>query len=175
MSNKALFLDRDGIINHDAGYAYKPEQIEFVPGIFSLCKKAQQKGYRIIVVTNQSGIARGYYSETDFQQLSAWIKQQFSQRFISISHTYHCPHHPAITGSCACRKPRPGMLLAAIKRYKITADSSMMIGDKNSDMQAAKAANIGTRVLFNRSKHRYQSPAATKSIQALHQAQQYLG
>lgn len=145
---KALFLDRDGIINKDVGYASKPQQIEFVAGIFSLCRYFQQKGYLIIVVTNQSGIARGYYSEEDFKHLTKFLHNEFSKRFISITRTYHCPHHPSITGRCQCRKPEPGMLYSAIKRYKIDPQSSIMIGDKQSDMQAAKTAGIGRRIFL---------------------------
>lgn len=146
--NKCLFLDRDGVINKDHGYAYRPEDIEFIPGIFSLCQQAQQRGYNIIIATNQSGIARGYYSEANFQALNDWMKQQFSQRFVRIQHIYHCPHHPNITGPCACRKPNPGMLLKAINQHAINTTHSIMIGDKESDMIAAKAAKIGRRILF---------------------------
>jgi D-glycero-D-manno-heptose 1,7-bisphosphate phosphatase len=146
---KCLFLDRDGVINTDIAYAYKPEDIEFVPGIFELCKTLQNKGYLIIIVTNQSGIARRFYSENDFHHLTAWMTQVFAEHGIIITDTFFCPHHPSITGKCNCRKPAPGMLLEAIKKYPIAPQFSIMVGDKASDMQAADAAGITTRVLFN--------------------------
>jgi len=146
---KCLFLDRDGVINNDIGYAYKPEHIEFVPGILELCQWAQANQYHIIVITNQSGIARGFYSEQDFSHLTDWMNEQFAHHGILIQDTFHCPHHPDITGECNCRKPEPGMLLTAIKKYTINPQLSIMIGDKSSDMKAAEAANIGTRILLD--------------------------
>lgn len=149
---KALFLDRDGVINKDIGYAYKPEDIVFVEGIFELCQYYQAQDYLIIVVTNQSGIARGYYSETDFDNLCQWMQQQFKQHDISIHAFYHCPHHPKITGDCDCRKPASGMLEQAMAKYHINPKDSIMIGDKVSDMQAAVTAGIGQRIYFNAEK-----------------------
>ena len=105
-SNKCLFLDRDGIINKDVGYAYRPDQIDFIPDIFKLCRRFQQSGYKIIVVTNQSGIARSYYTEMDLYRLNQWMKKRFQEQGIIIDAIYHCPHHPKITGPCVCRKPQ---------------------------------------------------------------------
>lgn len=150
--NKALFLDRDGVINKDIGYAYKAKDIVFIDNIFALCQHYQAQGYLIIVVTNQSGIARGYYSEADFSKLCQWMQKQFKQHQIDISAFYHCPHHPKITGPCECRKPEPGMLKQAIADYHINPKDSIMIGDKASDMQAAIAADIGQRIYFNTEK-----------------------
>ena len=163
---KCLFLDRDGIINKDIGYAYKPEHVEFVPGIFELCRFFQQKGYLLIVVTNQSGIARGYYSEEDFTVLNQWLKAAFTAENIHLSDIFHCPHHPDITGPCNCRKPAPGMLLEAIKKYRIDPQFSIMIGDKPSDMEAAMAANIRHRILLAAAPDT-KAPAATALIKAL--------
>lgn len=146
---KALFLDRDGVINQDIGYAYKAEDIIFIEGIFELCQHYQTQDYLIIVVTNQSGIARGYYSEADFAKLCQWMQTQFAQQGITIDDFYHCPHHPSITGECECRKPKPGMLNQAIAKYRINPKDSIMIGDKTSDMQAATAASIGQRIYFS--------------------------
>lgn len=147
MTNKALFLDRDGIINVDHGYAYKPEQIDFVAGIFELCHLFQQRGYLILVVTNQSGIARGYYSEQDFLDLSDWMTQEFALRGITISEFFYCPHHPdkgqsAYVQACDCRKPKPGMLFNAIAKYELSPQQCIMIGDKESDMLAAQRAGL---------------------------------
>lgn len=163
---KCLFLDRDGVINTDTAYAYQVEDITFLPGIFELCYAAQENGYLIIVVTNQSGIARGIYTEEQFFTLTRWIEAQFLQKGITITATYHCPHHPELTGECLCRKPAPGMLLEAIKKYPIAAQFSMMIGDKPSDMEAASAAGIGTRILFSAGKKQH-SDQASLSIDTL--------
>lgn len=146
---KALFLDRDGVINVDVGYAFKAEQIQFVDGIFELCTFFEAQGFIIIIVTNQSGIARGFYSEDDFTALSDWFVEQFAKRGISIAHIYHCPHHPDITGPCECRKPNAGMLLEAIETFSIQPQQSIMIGDKVSDMKAAKTAAIANRFFYS--------------------------
>ncbi|CAA0091273.1 D-glycero-alpha-D-manno-heptose-1,7-bisphosphate 7-phosphatase [BD1-7 clade bacterium] len=160
-----LFLDRDGVINRDIAYAHKPEDITFVPGIFRLCRIFQRAGYRIVIVTNQSGIARGYYSEADFQHLTQWMHNEFRRRGITITATYHCPHHPNISGPCHCRKPAPGMLQRATKRYQLDVRHSVMIGDKTSDMQAAKAAGIKHRILISPEPLFRHSKMATMRVQ----------
>jgi D-glycero-D-manno-heptose 1,7-bisphosphate phosphatase len=152
--NKVLFLDRDGIINIDHGYVYKPEQFEFVDGIFDVCLHAQSLGYQLIVITNQSGIARGMYSEDDFLQLSQWMVQKFLNEGIGITDVYFCPHHP-IKGkgsykiSCDCRKPEPGMILKAAEKHNVDLKKSVFIGDKVSDMKAAENAGIDNRILLD--------------------------
>ncbi len=146
--NKALFLDRDGVINEDDSYIYKKEQFRFVDCIFELCKFYQDRGYLIIVVTNQSGIARGYYTQEDFLHVSVWMSEQFEKHGVKITHIYHCPHHPEITGSCRCRKPSPGMLIDAKKEYDIDMKNSIMIGDKERDIEAAIGAGVEDTVLF---------------------------
>ena len=103
---KALFLDRDGVINREKNYLYKIEDFEFIDGIFELCRFYENLGFLIFVVTNQSGIARGYYSEDDFKRLTSYMVERFSQEGITISKVYHCPHHPDISGKCECRNPR---------------------------------------------------------------------
>lgn len=150
--NKALFLDRDGVVNVDHGYVYQREKFEFIEGVFSACKTFYDAGYKIIIVTNQSGIGRGYYTEDDFLALTQWMKAQFSAHNIEITDVYYCPHHPTnalptYLKSCECRKPEPGMLLQGIKEHSIDSNRSIMVGDKLSDMQAAQKAHIATRVL----------------------------
>ncbi|WP_158227099.1 D-glycero-alpha-D-manno-heptose-1,7-bisphosphate 7-phosphatase [Mangrovitalea sediminis] len=151
-SFKGLFLDRDGVINVDEGYVYRPQDIRFIPGIFALCRAAQKKGYRIVIVTNQSGIARGYYSTAQFEHLSGWLAGQFQRQGVTISGILHCPHHPAVEGplgrNCWCRKPRPGMLIEGARRYRLDRQRSIMIGDKVSDIQAARQAGIRRAILF---------------------------
>ncbi len=165
MASKALFLDRDGVINVDKNYLYKIEEVEFVAGIFELCRHYQALGYLIIVVTNQSGIARGLYTQRDFLRLSEWMKQKFQEEGVVITATYHCPHHPDITGACACRKPQPKMLLDAAKAYHIDMRHSMLIGDSESDIEAAIAAGVGESVLLT--PHDMPTSKATRVIKEL--------
>jgi D-glycero-D-manno-heptose 1,7-bisphosphate phosphatase len=140
--NKALFLDRDGVINVDKGYIYLHEQFEFVPGIFDLCRKYAAEGYLILIITNQAGIAKGIYSGEDFQKLTSWMVKQFSEEGIIITKVYHCPHHPDISGYCKCRKPEPGMILQAIKDFDLDISKCVLIGDKETDIEAGRKAGI---------------------------------
>jgi len=141
--NKALFIDRDGTINIEKHYVYKIEDFEFTPGIFDLVSQFQQQQYLIFIITNQSGIARGFYSETEYQKLTSWMINQFNIKEIQISKVYHCPHHPKISGSCSCRKPNPGLILTAMNEFNINPTVSILIGDKKSDILAGENAGIG--------------------------------
>ena len=147
MKKRALFLDRDGIINVDTKYLYKIEDFVFVDGIFELAKIFSQKGYMIFVVTNQSGIGRGYYSSDDFLHLSEWMVEKFSERDIKIDGVSFCPHLP--DSGCACRKPKSGMVDEICKEHDIDLANSWMIGDKPSDMQMAINAGIGNTVFID--------------------------
>lgn len=151
--SKALFLDRDGVINIEKDYLYKIEDFEFIDGIFELCRHYQSLDYDIFVVTNQSGIARGYYSEKDFISLTRWMIQEFSKNNVIIRKVYHCPHHPDISGECTCRKPHPGMLLDANKEFGIDLQNSILIGDKERDIEAALNAGLKETYLFDESKN----------------------
>ena len=141
--NRALFLDRDGTINIEKNYVYKIDDFEFIDGIINFISAYYRQGYLIIIVTNQAGIARGYYNEEDYKKLTDWMIQEFHKNEIEISKVYHCPHHPKITGDCACRKPNPGMILQAIEDFNIDPVNSVLIGDKKSDILAGKNAGIG--------------------------------
>ena len=145
MQPKAIFLDRDGVINKEKNYLYKKEDFEFIDGVFDACKYFQKLGYQLIVVTNQSGIARGYYQEEDFQKLTQWMLGQFTNQGLRILDVFFCPHGPEST--CSCRKPKPGMLLEARGKYNIDMKNSWMIGDKEADVQAANAAGIENTIL----------------------------
>ncbi len=147
---KALFLDRDGIINIDYGYVSKIEEFEFIEGIFDLVKLFSDAGYLLFVVTNQSGIGRGYYTENDFILLTAWMKEKFMENSISIQAVYHCPHTP--DNACLCRKPNTGMIQEALKTYSIDLPHSWLIGDKQSDIDLASNAGIGTSVAIGKNK-----------------------
>ena len=160
--NKALFLDRDGIINIDHGYVHKIKDFDFVDGIFALCRLAAEKGYQIFVITNQAGIARGYYDEATFKALSQWMVSEFAEQGITIAKVYYCPHHPTkgvndFVMACQCRKPAPGMIMQAQKEFSITLADSVFIGDKVSDMQAAKNAGVECRILVD-SRYTNESP-----------------
>ena len=164
MSRPALFLDRDGVVNIEKNYLHKIEDFEFIADIFALCKKYQTLGYLIVVVTNQSGIARGYYSEEDFSLLTRWMVDVFDRENIHISEVYHCPHHPDISGACSCRKPEPGMLLAAAEKYNIDLKNSLLVGDSERDITAAHRAGLKETYLFSPDA---KSSEATKIIRAL--------
>jgi len=141
--NKAVFLDRDGIVNIEKNYVYKIEDFEFIPGIFDLCRQYQQEGYLLFIITNQAGIARGYYSEEQYLILTDWMVNQFKAAGITISKVYFCPHHPDFTGECECRKPHPGMILQAAKEFDLDLSNSILIGDKESDVEAGEKAGVG--------------------------------
>ena len=163
---KALFLDRDGVINVEKEYLYKIEDFEFIDGIFELCHYFSKLGYKIIVVTNQSGIARGYYTTENFDTLSRWMSNEFYKRDILIDAIYYCPHHPEITGECSCRKPKPGMLLDAQKDFNIDLKNSIIIGDKERDIEAGLNAGLLESYLFDQDK-KVTISKATKIVKTL--------
>lgn len=174
MRPKALFLDRDGVINIDHGYVFESSGIEFIPGIFELCRFAHRNGYLIIIVTNQAGIGRGYYSETDFFALMKWMCHVFEENGAPIANVYYCPTHPThgignYKIESPRRKPNPGMILDAQRDFNLDLGRSILIGDKESDIAAGFAAGVGTTVLFsppesNGTKH---STGATATVQML--------
>ena len=143
----AIFFDRDGVLNQDFGYIYKPNDFKWIDGAIEAIKYMMSKDYLIIVVTNQSGIARGYFSENDLENLHNWMNKELLENEARIDKFYYCPHHPEgvlkdYSITCSCRKPKPGMLIQALKEWPILISESIMIGDKDSDIQAAKAVNI---------------------------------
>ena len=170
---RALFLDRDGVINHDAGYTSSVENFRFIDGIFDLCRAASRSDYQLIVVTNQAGIGRGYYSEADFSTLTDWMCDRFRVEGAPIADVFYCPFHPehGVGGyrkDSFDRKPNPGMLLRAAEKHGIDMARSIMIGDKDSDMQAASNAGVGIRCHFLANSHgAVLSNAATHKIYLL--------
>lgn len=149
---KALFLDRDGVINEYRQYVARVEDFVWRDGIFELVTLARERDFLPIVVTNQTGIGLGYYSEKDFQDLTQWMCNAFEERGAALEKVYHCAHHPqAITEELRkdhpWRKPEPGMLLAARDDYDMDLSASIMIGDRWSDMLAGHRAGVGTLVL----------------------------
>ncbi|MDA3946827.1 MAG: D-glycero-beta-D-manno-heptose 1,7-bisphosphate 7-phosphatase [Helicobacteraceae bacterium] len=164
MSRPALFLDRDGVVNVEKNYLHKVEDFEFIDGIFDLCHKYQALGYMLIIITNQSGIARGYYSEEEFEKLTEWMIETFGRQGIIITDVYHCPHHPDISGACSCRKPEPGMILDAAQKHAIDLECSLLVGDSERDITAAHRAGIKESYLFSANAN---ISAATKIIRSL--------
>lgn len=137
---KAIFLDRDGVINIEKNYLYKVEDFEFVDGVFNSLKYLQDLGYKLFIITNQSGIGRGYYSLEDFNVLTSWMLNKFKENSIEILQVELCPHGP--DDGCECRKPKIGMINNILKNHDIDLEKSWLIGDKNSDIKCAQNANI---------------------------------
>ena len=145
MAIKTIFLDRDGVVNKEVRYLYKLSDFEFIDGIFDACLYFQKLGYENVIVTNQSGIARGYYNENDYLKLTEWLLGQFNDNGINILDTFYCPHSPE--SLCECRKPKPGMLIEAKDKYNISMQDSWMIGDSERDIKAANTAGISNTIL----------------------------
>jgi len=149
----ALFLDRDGVINVEKNYVHRIEDFEFLDGIFDLCRAATERNMPIVVVTNQAGIGRGYYSEAQFLTLTDWMRARFEEERAPISAVYFCPYHPEqgigeYRKESFDRKPNPGMLLRARDDLGLDLARSILIGDKASDIAAAKAAGVGLTLLL---------------------------
>jgi len=151
MKRSAIFLDRDGVINKEINYLHKIQDFTFLDGVCDSLKYFQKNQYLIIIITNQSGIGRGIYSLDDFLTLNNWMLNKFEENNILISEVFFCPHSPE--DKCDCRKPKPGMINSAIKKFNIDPKSSWMIGDKEDDIQAAIKAGINHHILV-RSGHK---------------------
>ena len=146
MKQKAIFLDRDGTINVEKDYLYKIEDFEFLPGVIEGLQLLQDAGYLLIIITNQSGIARGYYTEEDYHTLNNWMVGELKSKGISIAAVYYCPHHPdakmkAYRVDCNCRKPKLGMYERAIRDFNIDLCNSYTIGDKIRDSAICEASS----------------------------------
>ena len=143
----ALFLDRDGVINVDRNYVYRVEDFAWIEGAADVIKRFNDKGWWVFVVTNQSGIARGYYTEEQMQTLHDWLVVELEKRGAKIDRIYHCPYHEdgtiaRYTKDSYDRKPKPGMLIRAMTDFPVIKDRSFLIGDKQADLEAAKAAGV---------------------------------
>jgi D,D-heptose 1,7-bisphosphate phosphatase len=147
--DKAIFIDRDGVINYDFGYVHKIDEFKFIPDVLISLKKACKAGYKLFIITNQAGIAKNIYNEEQYHTLTSWILKEMSVNGVKITKIYYCPHHPqGIVNTykkiCQCRKPNPGMLLTAANEYHINLVESFMIGDKTCDILAGKNAGCKT-------------------------------
>ena len=179
MHSPAIFLDRDGVINHNYGYVYKQKNFDFIEGIFDIALHAHKLKYKLIVITNQAGIGRGYYTEEQFHHLTAWMCDQFSAAGSPIDHVYYSPYHPiAGVGKYLkddyTRKPNPGMILQAQKYFSIDLGSSILIGDKVSDIQSGIAAGVGTNLLFSEERPSELNGMKYELISTLQEAIPYL-
>ena len=144
---KAAFLDRDGVINKDRAYVHRWEDFEFVTGAIEGMKRLQGAGYMLIIITNQSGLARGYYNEEQYQAITNKLRQELADKGVKLAGVYHCPHHPNgsirhLAIECDCRKPAPGLLIKAASELGVSLLDSIMIGDKPADIKAARAAGL---------------------------------
>ena len=145
MTIKTIFLDRDGVINKEVNYLCKIKDFEFINGVFEACLQYQELNYQIIIISNKSGISRGFFSDEDYHILNDWMISQFKSKGIKILNSFYCPHLPQ--SSCNCRKPNSGMLLEANRAHNINFTKSWMIGDKETDIQAANSAGIKNTIL----------------------------
>jgi D-glycero-D-manno-heptose 1,7-bisphosphate phosphatase len=164
---RALFLDRDGVINVERGYVHRPEEFTLMPGSVELMRHFQTAGFLLIVATNQSGIARGLYSEEDFTSFSRWVDAQLAEQGVAITRTYYCPFHPEAPVAryrrdSADRKPQPGLLLRAQAEFNLAMADSWLVGDKESDIGAGKNAGVGHTVLLTPAP----APAPTEVVAA---------
>ena len=174
--NRAVFIDRDGTINVEKDFLYRAEELEFIPGSATAIRMLNEAGFLVVVVSNQSGVARGYYTEDDVLLLHRHIDEKLAQVGSRVDAWFYCPHHPAGRGSyalpCRCRKPQPGMLLEAAGRFDIDLESSIMIGDKLVDVEAGRAA--GCRAILVRTgygrEEELRLPDGIQAFDDLHEA-----
>jgi D,D-heptose 1,7-bisphosphate phosphatase len=144
LKRTAVFLDRDGTINYDPGYLGDPEKFEFLPGVTEALKRLQHSGFFIFVVSNQSGIARGFFGEEDLKKIHDNMVLALLSRGVKLNGIYYCPHHP--DDRCSCRKPSPKMVLDAAESYRIDLESSYFIGDRATDIETGR--NAGCRTIL---------------------------
>lgn len=147
--NKAAFFDRDGTINVDVRYLYRPEELHFIDGMPEFIRKWHDWGFKVIVVTNQAGIARGYYNEAEMRALHRYMNECLAEYGAHIDAFYFCPHHPDFTGPCRCRKPKPGMIEDAIREFDIDPAQSILFGDQPWDGEAAEQCGVKEYLVGN--------------------------
>lgn len=168
----AAFLDRDGVINEERNYVYRIEDFQFLPGALEACRRFVEAGYLLVIVTNQAGIARGYYDTADFESLTRWMEARFAEAGAPLSGVYHCPHHPdaklsSLRMACDCRKPAPGLILQAQRQLGIDLRRSFLVGDKLSDIEAGRAAGVGRCFLVSDPQRASGAPTMTHTANAV--------
>lgn len=179
MKARALLLDRDGVININHGYVHHQQNFDFIGGIFELVRRAYKRSYKIIVITNQAGIARGYYTEQQFHKLTEWMCEQFANQDAPISKVYFSPYHPTAglgkyKKDDLSRKPNPGMILQAKEEFNLDLVNSILIGDKESDIKAGITAGVGCNILFSNEKPKELFREEYKQISSLNEAINFL-
>ncbi len=144
MTRAAIFIDRDGTINVEKNYLHRVEDWEWIPGSVDAIRAFNNAGFLVIVISNQAGVARGLYSETDIHRLHAHVSSELVRRGARIDAYYYCPHHPGFgkDRDCTCRKPLPGLILKAQKDFDIDLSNSWMVGDTANDVKAGSAAGV---------------------------------
>lgn len=152
--HRGLILDRDGVVNHDIGYLHRISDCRFVDGVFEMAAAFAARGFRIVIATNQSGIGRGIFTESDFRNLMDWMRSEFTRRGVPLAGIYHCPDHPtegtgAYRRESSWRKPAPGMIQQAAADLALDLAGSWSIGDRMRDLAAARAAGVGTLVHYD--------------------------
>ena len=141
--DKAVFLDRDGVLNREMGdYVCKMSDFHVLEHNFEPLKALAERGYKLIVVTNQGGLAKGWYTQGELDEMHAHLRKLYKNVGVEFTDIYYCPHHPLFTGDCDCRKPKPGMFIEAIKKHNIDASKSFLIGDRERDVEAAELAGV---------------------------------
>lgn len=143
----AVFFDRDGVLNRDIGYLHRPEEVEWLEGAQAAIRLCNDAGYFVFVVTNQAGVARGYYAEDDVLRLHAWMNAELARNGAHVDAFEFCPHHPEgadgpYRRSCRRRKPNPGMILDLLSRWPIDKEASFLVGNMQSDLDAAAGAGV---------------------------------
>ena len=174
MNQKALFLDRDGVINVDKGYICKIKDVEFIEGIFALIKKAKDKDYLVIIITNQSGVGRGFFSETNLSEVNNWILKKLKMKGAIVDDLFYCTSPPLSEKNKSSkedyrRKPNPGMILEAANKYEINLHDSIMVGDKVSDIEVEETLN--KKIIFIQRRYFYKNII---SISHLNKIEKYL-
>ena len=162
----AIFLDRDGTINVDHGYVHEIDEFEFIEGVIDAMRQLKEMGYALVVVTNQSGIARGKFTEAQFETLTEWMDWSLADRGVDLDGIYYCPHHPqgtidAYRQTCDCRKPQPGMLTRAAADLDLALDRSFVVGDRWHDLEAGQ--RVGARTLLVRTGYGRTEEASPKA------------
>ena len=176
---KAAFLDRDGVINKDYGYVHKWEDFKFCDGAIEGLKLLKSLDYLLVIITNQSGIDRGFFSQLEYEKLTEKYTKKLSKDGLNIDAIYHCPHHPEYSEpnfkDCNCRKPKPGMIFNAVKEFNINLTNSIIIGDSARDIEAGKNAGIKQRFLITSEKS-FQNDKTlfTKSFPSLIECAKYI-
>lgn len=148
--NRAIFLDRDGTINIDSGYVHSVEEFRYFPNTKEALRLLQSMGYILLVITNQSGIARKLYGEDDYEELTNWMLDDLRKEGVRVSKVYHCPHHPEFTGVCDCRKPSTGLFMEAAQDFDLNLDACWSIGDSVRDLEICKETGCKGILLTNK-------------------------